>query len=77
MNEEMIRELCVACTRNDSGQHFTEWMDYYSELEELGLITIHRPIHETGIAYDQQHWSLEVTSKGQDLVQTNPELHPA
>jgi hypothetical protein len=77
LTEDMIRELCIATTRNESGQHFTEWMRYADELEQLGAIAINRPVHEaTGIAYDSSHWSLEVTPEGQDVVDANPELHP-
>jgi hypothetical protein len=75
LTDEMIRELCIACTRNASGQHFTEWMNYADELEAFGLIEIHRP-RETGIEYSQEHWSLEVTEAGQGVVDANPELHP-
>ena len=78
MNDEnMIRELCVLTNRDEAGRHFTEWSQYYETLEELGLIEIHRPVHEaTGIPYDLQYWTLEVTPKGLKTVEQNPELHP-
>lgn len=77
LNDEMIRELCIACTRNEAGKHFTEWMIYADELEQLGLIEINRPKHEaTGIDYDSQYWSLEVTEEGVATVEASPELHP-
>ena len=66
---EAFTELQSACTRNEAGIHFTEWMDYHQYLESVGLIQIHRPVHDaTGIAYSQEHWTLEVTGLGQKLV---------
>ena len=66
---EVFTELQQACTRNDSGQHFTEWMRYWGYLESVRLIVIDRPIHEaTGIPYSQEYWSLEVTELGLDSL---------
>ena len=74
--DDQIRELCTICTRDDAGRHFTEWADW-RPLEELGLISISRPVHDaTGIPYDQQYWSVQITDEGQALVDNNPELHP-
>jgi hypothetical protein len=76
-SDDLIRELCVITTRNEAGQHFTKWSSHYDEMEELGLIDIHRPIHEpSGVAYSQECWSLEVADAGQELVDAHPELHP-
>jgi len=53
-------------TRDESGRHFTsvhrgEWLE---QMEQAGLITIHRPVHEsTGIPYSQEYWSVEVSSE--------------
>ena len=70
---EVFTELQQACTRNDSGQHFTEWMRYWDYLESVGLIVIDRPIHEaTGIRYSQEYWSLQVTQLG--LVESGDNL---
>jgi hypothetical protein len=69
ISEEMISELCVATTRNESGRHFTEWMHHVDALESAGLVQIDRPVHDvTGIPYDEQYWSIEVTEKGMLLV---------
>jgi hypothetical protein len=66
---EAFTELQQACTRNEAGMHFTEWMDYFEYLESVGLISVHRPVHEaTGIPYSQEYWSLEVTPLGQNSV---------
>jgi len=66
---EAFTELQQACTRNEAGIHFTEWMDHFGYLESVGLVAIHRPIHEaTGIPYSQEHWTLEVTPLGQNSV---------
>jgi hypothetical protein len=70
VTNEMIEELCFATTRNEAGRHFTEWMKHYEELEEAGLVKIDRPVHrETGIPYDQQYWTIEVTEQGMFQVQ--------
>lgn len=77
ISEDAIRELCTLTTRNEAGRHFTEWASHYGELEAAGLIAIGRPVHSaTGISYGQEHWSVEVTQDGIDLVDANPELHP-
>jgi len=66
---EAFTELQIACTRDEAGTHFTEWMDHFEYLESVGLIAIHRPVHEaTGIPYSQEHWTLEVTPLGQNSV---------
>lgn len=65
---ELVQELGIITTRNEAGQHFTSWSKHWEQMEEDGLITIHRPVHATGIPYDQQYWSLEVTQEGQELV---------
>lgn len=77
LSEDAIRELCVLTTRDEAGRHFSETSDHWESLEDAGMITVHRPVHEaTGIPYGQEHWSLEVTEAGQDLVDANEELHP-
>lgn len=68
---ELLQSLSIACTRNEAGRHFTEWLNGADELEDMGLIAIHRPIHEaTGTPYSQECWSLEVTEDGQYAVET-------
>ena len=76
IHDDMIRELCTITTRDHSGRHFTQFADYADELEAAGLITINRPIHQTGIPYGCEHWSLEVTEAGQELVDERTDLHP-
>lgn len=66
---EVLTELQHACTRNDSGQHFTQFMRYWDYLEYVGLIAIDRPVHQpTGIPYSFEYWSLEVTQLGLDSI---------
>lgn len=77
LTDDMIRELCILTTRDASGRHFTEWAEHYESLEKLGLVAIDRPVHSaTGISYSMDHWTVEVTEEGQDVVDVNPELHP-
>ena len=78
LTDEMIRELCVLTTRDEAGRHFTEWSRHFESLEELGLVEIDRPVHEqTGIRYDSQYWAVQVTDAGLEVIDANPELHPA
>jgi hypothetical protein len=79
LTDDMIRILCVITNRDEAGRHFTELYDadLLIDLETLGLIDVSRPIHEpTGIMFDRDQWSVEVTPEGQDVVDANPELHP-
>lgn len=63
-----LRMLGRLVTCDEAGTHFMsnpefppEWLD---RMERLGMIEIHRPIHEpTGIPYDQEHWSVELTEE--------------
>ena len=80
LTDDLIRVLCVIATRDEAGMHFTEKFDADDliDLETLGLIEVSRPIHEpSGIMFDRDQWSVEVTGDGQDVVDANPELHPA
>lgn len=61
-----IEILGKICTRDESGRHFTQ---RYSdadlrELEAEGLISIYRPVHDTGISYSQEYYQVEVTADG-------------
>ncbi len=77
ITDDMIRELCTLVTRDHAGRHFTQFSEYYNALEVAGLITIDRPIHQvTGIPWSEEHWSLEVTQEGRDLVDERTDLHP-
>lgn len=70
---DMIRELGIITTRDESGRHFTEWSDHFDILGALGFVAIDRPIHaKTGIPYSQEYWSVEVTAAGREVVENNP-----
>jgi hypothetical protein len=69
--KKLFAELSIACTRNQAGQHFTEYLSHWEELERMGLIAIDRPVHKpTGIPYGQQDWTLTVTDEGMVVVQS-------
>lgn len=72
---EKVSILSVITTRDSSGHHFAEKFDSrdLAELESEGLIAITRPVHSTGIPYDETTWSVEVTEAGVALVEANPE----
>lgn len=77
LTEGIIRDLFIATTRNEAGQHFTEFLSHDEELEELGLIKVNRPVHKaTGIPYFCEHWTLEVTEYGMQILESNPDLRP-
>lgn len=65
---DLIEQLGKVTTRNESGMHFTQWLDY-EELEDKGLVKVYRPVHETGIPYSQEYWTIEVTEKGLNLLE--------
>jgi hypothetical protein len=75
--EDQVRTLSTMTTKDDAGRHFTQrYADAeIAQLEELGLIEIARPVHEaTGLSYHEQHWTVEVTPAGVELVAANPEF---
>lgn len=77
--EQQVEILAVITTTNEAGRHFAEVYDYgdLMELEDEGLLEITRPVHgQTGIWRAQEHWSVEVTEAGIDLVEANPEFCP-
>lgn len=73
---DRVFALSRLTTKDEAGQHFTQRYDdeTLADLESAGLIKIHRPIHDqTGLSYNQELWSVEVTAEGCDLVGANPE----
>ena len=77
--QEQVEILAVICTRDEDGRHFTEryLAEAIDELEQAGLLTVHKPVHEaTGITYSQEHYSVQVTEAGQELLDAHPEYHP-
>lgn len=74
--ENRVFHLSRMTTRDEAGRHFTERYsdDVLQDLEDEELIEIHRPVHgPTGIDYDRQYWTVEVTGEGQSLVDLYPE----
>lgn len=77
--EQQVPILAVITTRDGAGRHFTErWSwDALEALEADGLLEITRPVHAaTGIPYSQEHYSVQVTKDGGDLVDAYQELWP-
>lgn len=63
-----LRMLGQLSTRDESGRHFTEaysW-DWLDRMERLGMLEIVRPVHEIGMPYSREYWSVEVTEQGID-----------
>lgn len=73
--ENTVAILSTLTTRDDAGRHFTSLLgrDTISALEAEGLVTVVRPVHSTGIPYSEEHWSVEVTPEGVELVEAYPE----
>jgi hypothetical protein len=72
---EALQELLRACTRNEDGRHFTQFMAHWHTLERAGLIAIHRPKHHaTGTLYDAPYWELHLTPLGNAVAQRLTEL---
>ena len=69
---DLIHILAQLTTRDEAGRHFTTTVshDDLAALEADGLIEINRPVHASGLPYDEQYWSVEVTAAGVDLVET-------
>ena len=78
--ENKVRILSAITTRDSSGRHFTTRVaaDEIATLETEELIAVNRPIHEaTGLPYSVEHYSVEVTEAGVELVEAYPEYHEA
>lgn len=73
--EETVKVLSTLTTRDEAGRHFTSRLSRttISILEAEGLCTVSRPVHSTGIPYSEEHWSVEVTAAGVELVEAYPE----
>lgn len=74
-----VWNLAGMVTRNEEGRHFTELYqaDTLRDLEALELIAIHRPVHDTTcLAFDESHWTVEVTARGLELVVLHPDYCP-
>lgn len=66
---QQIDLLSRICTRDEAGRHFTEAFPGWESLEDACFIRVHRPAHgATGLQYSEEHWSIEVTADGLDLV---------
>ena len=68
---DLIQILARLTNRDEAGRHFTTTVshDDLDALEADGLIEITRPVPATGLQYDEQHWSFEVTAAGIVLVE--------
>ena len=72
---EVLDELTEFTERTESGRHFTEAFRYWQVLEECGWIAVHRPVHRaTGLLYDQQYYSAELTDEGEEVAKYISEL---
>lgn len=72
LTAKLVATLACFVNRDDAGRHFTEsYPDQtIADLELLGVVAIARPVHQaTGIAWDESHWTAEVTPVGIEVVQ--------
>jgi hypothetical protein len=66
---EVLDELTEFTERTESGKHFTEAFAFWRVLEECGWLAVHRPVHRaTGLLYDQQYYSAELTDEGEEVA---------
>lgn len=66
---EALEQLLAFCPRTESGRHFTEAFYYWQVFEECGWLAVHRPVHRaTGLLYDQQYYSAELTDEGEEVA---------
>jgi hypothetical protein len=75
---EAVRLLSTLTTRDSAGRHFTALHPsaHLDDLEQAGYIEVYRPYHHTGVRYSEEHWQVDVTDRGRDLVETHPEHWP-
>lgn len=77
--QEKVALLSTFVNRDDAGRHFTQvYPDKaIASLEAEGLIEVTRPVHDaTGISWDSDRWTAEVTPAGVELVEAYPEYQP-
>jgi hypothetical protein len=72
---EALDELIRMAPITESGQHWTEAYRRWRDLEEAGLIDVHRPVHpQTGIRYSQEYWHYRFTETGEEIARELVEL---
>jgi hypothetical protein len=73
--KEALEELLHITTQSEGGSHFTEAFRRWMDLEQAGLIRVHRPVHEaTNIQYSNQYWTVELTEQGMAIAKDLSEL---
>ena len=66
---EALDQLIHLSPRTESGRHWTEAYRRWMDLEEAGLIVVHRPVHtQTGIQYSSEYWHYELTETGKEVA---------
>ena len=72
---EALDQLLKMTTYTEGGRHFTEAYRRWMDLEQAGLIRVHRPVHEvTGIRYSNEYWTVDLTEQGKAIVNELNEL---
>jgi len=73
--KEALDQLLTIASFTEGGRHFTEAYRRWMDLEDAGLIKVHRPVHEhTGIRFSHEYWTLELTEQGKAIVNELNEL---
>jgi hypothetical protein len=70
LTAENIEWLGTICTRSEDGRHFVEIYpdDWLHRMECAGLIIVDRPVHHTGIPWSHEDWTVQVSDRGQEIV---------
>ena len=67
---EALMQLLRFEARTEAGTHWTVASTRWRDLEDAGLIRVHRPVHPaTGIQYSQEYWNAELTELGKEVVE--------
>jgi hypothetical protein len=67
---EALGQLLRFSPRAEAGTHWSQAFTRWRDLEDAGLIRVHRPVHPaTGIQYSQEYWDAELTDQGKEVVE--------
>ena len=66
LTREDAQKLGRITTKDEAGTHFTQIYDrdWLDTMEAAGYLTISKPVHQAGIEYSEEYWSVEVTPDG-------------
>ena len=73
LTRELVQQFLGWCDKDEAGRHFTHrpgGEQLAMELEDAGLLEIHRPRHwPSGLQYGEEHWTTSMTQLGHEVYQ--------